>query len=115
MVSISHAGAGAATIQFLRYVPPKAVAVTLDKADAPTTITVTLPRLNYPEMVFAGAATQADLDAFLAEVQAVPGTPPILSSNYPSVSMPDPDVVTGMAAAVRLILIPVGVERSRFV
>ena len=88
------AGAGAATIQFLRYVPPKAVAVTLDQAGAPTTITVTLPQLNYPEMVFAGAATQADLDAFLAEVQAVPGTPPILSSNYPSVSMPDPDVTT---------------------
>jgi hypothetical protein len=77
--------AGVATLQFLRYVPPKAVPVTLDQPNSPSTITVTLPRLNYPEMVFAGAATQADLDNFLAQLNA--GT-------ITSVSVLDPDVVT---------------------
>jgi hypothetical protein len=87
-------GAGVTTIQFLRYVPPKAVGATLDQPGTPTTILVNRPRLDYPEMVFAGAADDTDLDNFLAEVQAVTGTPPIPASSYPSVSMPDPDVVT---------------------
>ena len=90
----SDPGAGVATIQFLRHVPPKAVGVTLDVPSAPATILVSRPRLNYPEMVFSGAADDTDLDNFLAEVQAVSGTPPIPASSYPSVSMPDPDVVT---------------------
>ena len=87
-------GAGVATIQFLRHVPPKALGVTLDQPSAPTTILVNRPRLNYPEMVFAGAANKTDLDNFLTKVKAVTGTPPIPASSYPSVSMPDPDVVT---------------------
>jgi hypothetical protein len=77
--------AGVATLQFLRYVPPKAVTASLDQKGNPSTITVTRPRLNYPEMVFAGAAAQADLDNFLSQLQA--GT-------ITSVSTPDPDVVT---------------------
>jgi hypothetical protein len=93
-VDDDDAGAGVATIQFLRYVPPKAVGAKLDQPGAPTTILVSRPRLNYPEMVFAGAADDTDLDSFLAKVQAVTGTPPIPASSYPSVSMPDPDVVT---------------------
>lgn len=87
-------GAGVATIQFLRYVPPKAVGATLDQPGAPATILVSRPRLDYPEMIFAGAADDTDLDNFLAEVQAVTGTPPIPASSYPAVSVPDPDVVT---------------------
>jgi hypothetical protein len=75
--------AGVATLPFLRYVPPKAVTVSLDQPDAPAMITVTRPRLNYPEMLFAGAASQADLDTFLAQLQA--GT-------ITSVYVPDPDV-----------------------
>lgn len=90
----SDPGAGVSTIQFLRHVPPKAVGATLDQPTAPTTIQVSRPRLNYPEMVFAGAADDTDLDNFLAAVQAVTGTPPIPASAYPSVSVPDPDVVT---------------------
>ena len=77
--------AGVATLQFLRHVPPKAVAAKLDQKTNPSTITVTRPRLNYPEMVFAGAAKQADLDSFLSQLQA--GT-------ITSVFTPDPDVVT---------------------
>ena len=86
--------AGVATIQFLRYVPPKAVGATLDQPTTPSTVVVARPRPDYPEMVFAGAASDSDLDNFHAEVQAVVGTPPIPSSEYPSVSVPDPDVVT---------------------
>jgi hypothetical protein len=81
-VSESAISAGVATLQFLRYVPPKAVPVTLDSPTAPSTITVNRPRLNYPEMVFAGAATDADLENFLNQLQ---------SKQITSVSVPDPD------------------------
>ena len=87
-------GAGVATVQFLRHVPPKAVGAKVDQPGNPTTILVTRPRLDYPEMVFAGAADDTDLANFLTEVQAVSGTPPIPASQYPSVSMPDPGVTT---------------------
>jgi hypothetical protein len=79
------ADAGVATLQFLRYVPPKAVSVSLDQPDSPSTIVVTRPRINYPEMVFAGGASQADLESLLAELQA---------KTITSVFVSDPDVVT---------------------
>lgn len=85
VASESAADSGVATLQFLRYVPPKAVPVTLDSPTAPSTVTVTRPRLNYPEMVFAGAATDADLASLLSQLQ---------SGQITSVSVPDPDVQT---------------------
>ena len=81
----SAADSGVATLPFLRYVPPKAVPATLDSPTAPSTVTVTRPRLNYPEMVFAGAATDADLASLLSRLE---------SKQIKSVSMPDPDVQT---------------------
>lgn len=90
-------GAGVATLPFLRYVPPKACAATLDQTGTPSTITVNRPRLNYPEMVFAGAADDTDLDNFLAQIQSFEaswtGPLPIPNTAYPSISTPDPDVV----------------------
>jgi hypothetical protein len=82
--------AGVATAQFLRYVPPKAPAVTPDQPGAPSAIIVSRPRLNYPEMMFAGAVTDADLASLLAQLQAAQqqGGPPT------PVFVPDPDVVT---------------------
>jgi len=76
---------GVATVQFLRYVPPKAPAITQDIPTAPSTITVTRPRLNYPEMVFAGAADDTELASLLSQLQ---------SGQITSVFLPDPDVVT---------------------
>lgn len=77
--------AGVATLQFLRYVPPKAVPVTLDKPSSPSAITANRPRLNYPEMVFAGAVDETQLANLLSQLQ---------SKQITSVSVPDPDVVT---------------------
>ncbi len=78
--------AGVATVQFLRQVPPKAPTVTKgDPVAAPPAIVVTRPRLNYPEMVFAGAATEAELAAWLSRVQ---------SGQKGAVFVPDPDVQT---------------------
>ena len=83
----SSPDAGVATIQFLRQVPPKAPAVTKeDPVAAPPAILVTRPRLNYPEMVFAGAATDADLAMWLNQVQS--------GGFSPDVFVPDPDVTT---------------------
>jgi hypothetical protein len=76
---------GVATVRFLRYVPPKAPAITQDRPTAPSTIAVNRPRLNYPEMVLAGAATDADLASLLNQLQ---------SGQINSVFVPDPDVVT---------------------
>jgi hypothetical protein len=81
----SAADSGVATLQFLRYVPPKAVPVTLDNPSAPSTVTVTRPRLNYPEMVFAGAATDTDLANLLSQLE---------NKQITAVSVPDPDVDT---------------------
>ena len=94
--------AGVATLPFLRYVPPKAVSVTTTgPANAPATITVGRPQLNYPEMVFAGAATQADLDSFLTTLQGeLPAYNAAVQANqWPlpaltPVEKPDPDVKT---------------------
>ena len=76
---------GVATVQFLRYVPPKAPAITQDEPNTPSTITVERPRLNYPEMVFAGVADDTELASLLNQLQ---------SGQITSVFLPDPDVVT---------------------
>jgi hypothetical protein len=78
-------GAGVATVRFLRNVPPKAPAVTQDQSGTPAAITVARPRLNYPEMVFAGAVTDTDLADLLAQLQG---------GQVTSVFVPDPDVAT---------------------
>lgn len=78
-------GAGVATVQFLRYVPPKAPAVTTDQPGAPTAITVVRPRLNYPEMMFAGAVTDTELATLYNQLQTM---------QISQVFVPDPDVVT---------------------
>jgi hypothetical protein len=55
-------------IDFRRHVPPKKVPLTLQplSPDGSQTLIVDRPSLNYPEMVFAGAADQSTLDALLA-------------------------------------------------
>jgi hypothetical protein len=54
-------------IDFRRHVPPKKVPLTLQplSANGNQTLIVDRPSLNYPEMVFAGAADQSTLDALL--------------------------------------------------
>jgi hypothetical protein len=81
--------AGVATAQFLRYVPPKATKVDPDKQNSPSTIVVNRPLLNYPEMVFAGAANEANLKNLLTKLRAKQA-----ANQSMQVSVPDPDVVT---------------------
>jgi hypothetical protein len=97
--------AGVATIMFKRYVPPKKVVATLGTFNAATNsqpLTVDRPSINYPEMVFAGAADQKTLDKLLA---ITPPTPPVRTfpppdgkplPPYPKfqAALLDPDVVT---------------------
>ncbi|HEY4379411.1 MAG TPA: hypothetical protein VGN01_03635 [Acidobacteriaceae bacterium] len=68
--------AGITTVAFRRYVPPKKVALTLGSVDASgnQSLTVDRPSVNYPEMVFTGAADQSTLDALYA---LTPPQPPV--------------------------------------
>lgn len=88
-VDSTASDAGMASIQFRRYIPPKAVKVEIHGPKiSPSTITVYRPQLNYPEMVFAGAATEATLENLLNQLNSLP------ESQTMQVSVPDPDVVT---------------------
>ena len=79
------------TLDFRRHVPPKKVPLTLQplSADGTQTLIVDRPALNYPEMVFAGAADQATLDALLAITPSQPaaGRP----DGQPNKPFPVPD------------------------
>lgn len=94
----SPSDAGSASITFKRWVPPKKVQFSrpTNNGDGSQTLTVDRPLINYPEMVFAGAADQATLDALLA---ITPPQPPV-GSNPPTFPPPfqaallDPDVAT---------------------
>lgn len=72
----SPSDAGTTTVPFRRYVPPKKVVLTLGPTDASgnQSLTVDRPPINYPEMVFTGAADQATLDALYA---LTPPQPPV--------------------------------------
>ena len=92
------ADAGITTVNFRRHVPPKKVTLILGAVDGSgnQTLTVERPGINYPEMVFAGAADQGTLDALLAVTPPQPpaGTP--ADPNAPSfqASLLDPDVTS---------------------
>ncbi len=90
--------AGTTTLAFKRYVPPKKVAMTLGEVDSSGNqpLTVDRPSINYPEMVFAGAADQGTLDALLAITPPQPpiGTPPPTDAAPFQAAVLDPDVVT---------------------
>jgi len=94
----SPTDAGITTLAFKRYLPPKKVPLTLGAVDAGGSqpLTVDRPGINYPEMVFAGAADAATLTA----LQALTPTQPPAGSANPSFPAPfqaavlDPDVTT---------------------
>ncbi len=95
----SPSDAGSTTITFKRYVPPKKVPLTPGTADPVTgnqPLTVDRPGINYPEMVFAGAADQATLDALQAITPPQPplGTPPPAKPTPFQAAVLDPDVAT---------------------
>ncbi len=101
---LSPDDAGVTNVPFRRYVPPKKVALTLGAVDATgnQSLTVDRPSINYPEMVFTGAANQATLDALLALTPPQPPVrpfPPPDGSNMPAVppfqaAVLDSDVMT---------------------
>lgn len=90
--------AGTTTVAFKRYVPPKKVALTLGTVDESgnQSLTVDRPSINYPEMVFSGAADQSTLDALLAITPPQPpiGTPPPTDAAPFQAAVLDPDVTT---------------------
>jgi hypothetical protein len=94
----SPTDAGSATIVFKRHVPPKKVPLTLGAVDSSgnQSLTVDRPGINYPEMVFAGAADQTTLDA----LQAITPPQPPAGTAKPTFPAPfqaavlDPDVAT---------------------
>ena len=95
--------AGAVTLPFRRYVPPKKVALTLGSIDASgnQSLTVDRPSINYPEMVFTGAADQSILDALFALTPTQPPVRPFPPPPGPPRTVPpfqaavlDSDVVT---------------------
>lgn len=94
----SPSDAGATTLPFRRHVPPKKVPLSLSDVDASgnQTLTVNRPSINYPEMVFAGAADQSTLDALLAVTPPQPpiGTPPDPTAPPFQAAVLDPDVKT---------------------
>jgi hypothetical protein len=100
----SPSDAGITTIPFRRYVPPKKVPLTLGTIDSSgnQSLTVDRPSINYPEMVFTGAADQSTLDALLALTPPQPPVrpfPPPDGSNMQTVppfqaAVLDSDVVT---------------------
>lgn len=81
--------AGVVTVPFLRHVPPKAVSVAADRKSSPQTLTVTRPRLHYPEMVFARPLGAGDAETDLTNLLT-----DLKSKAIKSVAQPDPDVVT---------------------
>lgn len=98
----SPSDAGTTTITFKRYVPPKKVQLALGAVDSSTgnqPLTVDRPLINYPEMVFTGAADQATLDALQAITPAQPpaGNPDPTTADFPApfqAAVLDPDVAT---------------------
>jgi hypothetical protein len=90
--------AGTGTITFKRWVPPKKVqfSTPTDNGDGSQTLVVDRPLINYPEMVFAGAADQSTLDALLAITPPQPpvGTPPPKNPMPFQAALLDPDVAT---------------------
>ena len=89
---------GIAKIAFRRYVPPKQVPFTLGAPDASgnRTLTVDRPGINYPEMVFTGAADQNVLDQLLALTPPQPpaGTAPTPGAPPFQAAVLDSDVQT---------------------
>ena len=100
----SPSDAGITTVPFRRYVPPKKVVLTLGNVDSSgnQSLTVDRPSINYPEMVFTGAADQSTLDALYAITppqNPVRPFPPPDGSNMPAVppfqaAVLDSDVLT---------------------
>ena len=94
----SPADAGITTLNFRRFVPPKKVKFAKPTSDGSGNqiLTVDRPAINYPEMVFAGAADQATLDALLAITPPQPpaGTPPPANPAPFQAAVLDPDVST---------------------
>lgn len=94
----SPADAGTTTLNFRRYVPPKKVQFTTPASGegGNQILTVDRPLINYPEMVFAGAADQSTLDALLAITPPQPpvGTPPPANPTPFQAAVLDPDVTT---------------------
>ncbi len=94
----SPTDAGTTTITFKRYVPPKKVPLTLGVVDGSGNqpLTVDRPGINYPEMVYTGAADQATLDALAAITPAQPpagSTNPVFPAPFQAAVL-DPDVAT---------------------
>ncbi len=94
----SPSDAGEATLNFRRYIPPKKVQFTAPTAGAggTQTLTVDRPLINYPEMVFCGAADQSTLDALLAITPPQPpvGTKPATNPARFQAAVLDTDVET---------------------
>jgi hypothetical protein len=94
----SPSDAGLSTIAFKRYVPPKKVQLTPGVVDASgnQSLTVDRPGINYPEMVFAGAADDAVLQKLQTLTPAQPpvGTPPPANPVPFQAAVLDPDVST---------------------
>jgi hypothetical protein len=98
----SPSDAGATTLGLRRYVPPKKVVLTLGVVDGSgnQTLSVDRPPINYPEMVFCGAADQATIDAVYAltppqpPVRPFPNPAPLPAVPPFQAAVLDPDVVT---------------------
>jgi hypothetical protein len=94
----SPSDAGATTLTFKRYVPPKKVQFGTPTADGSGNqiLTVDRPLINYPEMVFAGAADQHTLEDLLAITPPQPpvGTTPPANAAPFQAAVLDSDVVT---------------------
>ena len=94
----SPSDAGIGTVTFKRWVPPKKVQFTAptNNVDGSQALVVDRPLINYPEMVFAGAADQSTLDALLAITPPQPpvGTPPPANPTPFQAALLDPDVAT---------------------
>jgi hypothetical protein len=86
------------TLTFKRYVPPKKVQFGTPTADGSGNqiLTVDRPLINYPEMVFAGAADQHTLEDLLAITPPQPpvGTTPPANAAPFQAAVLDSDVVT---------------------
>ncbi len=94
----SPSDAGVTTLNFRRYVPPKKVQFTTPTAGTGGNqiLTVDRPLINYPEMVFCGAADQSTLDALLAITPPQPpvGTKPPANPAPFQAAVLDTDVAT---------------------
>jgi len=94
----SPSDAGTTIVNFRRYIPPKKVQFTAPAAGTGGNqiLTVDRPLINYPEMVFAGAADQSTLDQLLAITPAQPpvGTKPPANPTPFQAAVLDSDVTT---------------------